>query len=63
MLNLLKIIVITWWKSLIRGQPYHPQNPFKKSIKLSKKDMSKIQCKEIKAHIKCSNNVPMCFNK
>jgi hypothetical protein len=24
--------------------------------------MSKTQGKEIKAHVKCSNNVPMCFN-
>jgi hypothetical protein len=37
--------------------------PFQKSTKLSKKGMCKTQGKKSFAHVKCSNNVPMCFNK
>jgi hypothetical protein len=37
--------------------------PLQKNTNLSKKDMSKTQGEKINAHIICSNNVPMCFNK
>jgi hypothetical protein len=46
-------------KKLEKGITVASTKPIKKSTKISKKDMSKTQGKEIKAHIKCSNNVSM----
>jgi hypothetical protein len=50
-------------EKLEKGITVASTKPLQKSTKLSKKDMRKTQGKEIKAHIKCSNNVPMWFNK
>jgi hypothetical protein len=50
-------------KKLEKGTTVLFTKPLQKNTKLSKKDMSKNQGEKINAHIICTNNVPMCFNK
>jgi hypothetical protein len=50
-------------KKLEKGTTVACTKPLQKNTKLSKKGMSKIHGEKINAHIICSNNVPMCFNK
>jgi uncharacterized protein YlxW (UPF0749 family) len=50
-------------KKLEKGTTVVCTKPLQKNTKLSKKDMSKTQGEKINAHIICSNNIPMCFNK
>jgi hypothetical protein len=50
-------------KKLEKGTIVASTKHLQKGTKLSKEDMSKTQGKEIKAHVKCSNNIPMWFNK
>jgi hypothetical protein len=50
-------------KKLEKGTTVACTKPLQKNTKLSKKGMSKIYGKKFNAHIICSNNVPMCFNK
>jgi hypothetical protein len=47
-------------KKLQKGTTLACTKPFQKN---TNKDMSKTQGEKINAHIICSNNVPMCFNK
>ena len=50
-------------KKLEKGTTVACTKPLQKNTKLSKKGMSKIHGEKINAHMICSNNVPMCFNK
>jgi hypothetical protein len=50
-------------KKVEKGTIVACRKPLQKNTKLSKKDMSKTQGEKINAHIICSNNVTMCFNK
>ena len=50
-------------KKLEKGTTVACTKPLQKKTKLSKKGMRKIHGEKINAHMICSNNVPMCFNK
>jgi hypothetical protein len=63
MLNLLTITVITWWRSLRRGQPQHAQTPFKRMLSSLRKAWANIKRRKPKLMKSFSTTPPHASHK